>query len=315
MKKILCTILVFAISLAMLAACTTPSAVQSQAPASSPIAVPVVPEATGLAHVGIFVSDVERSKKFYKDTLGLELIEQCSFDDSGNNFTCAFMKKGSVCLELVQKKPAWGELKDGVTDHVAFAVNDVDAFRKVLEGKGIKFESEQQAFCKDMFPHGTKWVFIRGPDNEHIELNQMLSSSTTVPDVPQVTGLAHIGVFVADVERSEKYYKDILGFNCVEECSFDDSGNTYTCYFVEKGNVSVELVQKKPAWGELKDGVTDHIAYAVDDIEALRKVLEAKGIKFESDKQSFCADMFPNGTKWVFFRGPDNEHIEISQIL
>ncbi len=130
-------------------------------------------EVTGLAHIGIFVDDVEKSKKFYKDILGLECIEQCTFDAAGNTFTCAFVKKGSLCLELVQRKI--GENPgDGVTDHVAMLVDDIEAFRKELEEKGIEFETEDQMYCADMFPNGTKWVFFRGPDNEHIEISQIL---------------------------------------------------------------------------------------------------------------------------------------------
>ncbi len=131
-------------------------------------------EVLGLAHIGIYVADVERSKKFYKDILGLECIEQCTFDADGNTFTCAFVKKGSVCLELVQRRI--GEiLGDGMTDHVSYAVDDIDAIRKELEAKGVEFETEEQVYCKEMFaPRGTKWVFFRGPDNEHIELAQVL---------------------------------------------------------------------------------------------------------------------------------------------
>lgn len=130
-------------------------------------------EVTGLAHIGIFVDDVEKSKKFYKDILGLECIEQCTFDADGNTFTCAFIKKGSLCIELVQRKI--GENPgDGMVDHVAMMVDDVDEFRKELEAKGIVFETEEQMYCADMFPNGTKWVFFRGPDNEHIEISQIL---------------------------------------------------------------------------------------------------------------------------------------------
>jgi lactoylglutathione lyase len=130
-------------------------------------------EVTGLAHVGIFVDDVERSKKFYNEILGLETVWQCTFDADGNTFTCAFVRKGALTLELVQRKI--GENPgDGVTDHVAMLVDDIDGFRKILEAKGIEFETEEQMYCSDMFPNGTKWVFFRGPDNEHIEISQLL---------------------------------------------------------------------------------------------------------------------------------------------
>lgn len=130
-------------------------------------------EVTGLAHVGIFVDDVEKSMKFYDEILGLKLTWKCKFDADGNTFTCAFMQKGSLCLELVQRRI--GENPGtGMIDHVAMMVDDIEAFRKQLEDKGIKFETQDQMFCENMFPNGTKWVFFRGPDNEHIEISQVL---------------------------------------------------------------------------------------------------------------------------------------------
>lgn len=130
----------------------------------------------------------------------------------------------------------------------------------------------------------------------------------------EVIGLAHIGIFVDDVERSKKFYSEILGLEPIWQCTFDADGNTYTCSFVQKGNLTLELVQRRI--GENPgDGMTDHVAMLVDNIEEFRKSLEAKGVEFETKEQVYCSDMFPNGTKWVFFRGPDNEHIEITQIL
>lgn len=130
-------------------------------------------EITGLAHVGIFVDDVEKSMGFYEDILGLERAWKCTFNADGNTFTCAFMKKGSLCLELVQRRIGKNP-GNGMIDHVAMMVDDIEAFRKQLEQKGIEFETADQMFCKDMFPNGTKWVFFRGPDNEHIEISQVL---------------------------------------------------------------------------------------------------------------------------------------------
>ena len=130
-------------------------------------------EVLGLAHIGIFVDDVEVSKKFYKDVLGLECIWQTTFDADGNTFTCAFVKKGTVCLELVQRRIG-SNPGDGMTDHVAYAVDDLEGIIAKLKDMGIEFETEEVSHCETMFENGTKWIFFRGPDNEHIELAQVL---------------------------------------------------------------------------------------------------------------------------------------------
>lgn len=130
-------------------------------------------EVTGLAHAGIFVDDLERSKRFYEDVLGLETTWECEFDGGGNTFTVAFMKKGTLELELVKRRIG-DERADGVVDHVAMLVDDLDGMRAKLAEKGISFETEENEYCADMMPNGTKWIFFRGPDGEHLELTQIL---------------------------------------------------------------------------------------------------------------------------------------------
>jgi len=82
-------------------------------------------EVKGLAHVGIFVDNLGKSKAFYEDILGLENSWECEFSDEDNTYTVAFMKKNGLTLELVKRKTA-DKRQDGITDHVAMLVDDLD---------------------------------------------------------------------------------------------------------------------------------------------------------------------------------------------
>jgi lactoylglutathione lyase len=130
----------------------------------------------------------------------------------------------------------------------------------------------------------------------------------------KVVGLAHVGIFVKDAKRSQKFYEDILGFKTICECEFSDPANTYHCIIIQNGTCSIELVQKKYQ-NVPGDGVTDHVAMQVDNLEEIMKLLSGKGVVFESEEPAFYEKMLANGSKWIFFRGPDNEHIELTQIL
>ncbi len=125
----------------------------------------------GLAHVGLFIMDVEKSKKFYEDILDFETIWDCTLDDGTK---VAFVKNGDLTLELVQfvdPKPSKG---DGWVDHLAIAVEDIEGMKKKLEDRGIKFESEEIVFDKNMFAKGTKYLMFRGPDGEHLEIGEVI---------------------------------------------------------------------------------------------------------------------------------------------
>ena len=54
-------------------------------------------------------------------------------------------------------------------------------------------------------------------------------------------------------------------------------------------------------------GVIDHLAFRVKDLPSLIAGLEAKGVKFETahPRQAF------DGSKIIFFHGPDGERIEL----
>lgn len=131
----------------------------------------------------------------------------------------------------------------------------------------------------------------------------------------KMEGLAHIGVFISDLERSKKFYEDVLDFETIYECGIEEKdGTTTNIAFVKNGNLVLELVctanpQKR------QDGWIDHIALAVEDIESVQKMLENRGIEFEMDAPVLGMNVFPNGTKWLTFRGPDGEHLEVNEVF
>ena len=125
-----------------------------------------------------------------------------------------------------------------------------------------------------------------------------------------VNAYAHVGLYIKDVERSKKYYHDILGFECI--CEFTN-GTGDRLSFMKSGSLIIELIQHK-VWMDRHDGLFDHIAMQVDDIEAVSAALKAKGVEFE-DEVYFDVNVFDNGVKYQAFRGPDGEHLEIYQVM
>lgn len=128
----------------------------------------------GLAHVGIFVNNLEESKQFYADILGAEAVWNCQFGGKANNdFTVSIVQNNTAILELVERRES-DERKDGVIDHIAFKVDDLAGVMEQLAAKGIQFETEEPVYEASMLKNGSKWIFFRGPSGEHIELAQEL---------------------------------------------------------------------------------------------------------------------------------------------
>src|SRR5881396_2171390 len=99
----------------------------------------------GLQHYTIEPSDLERTKDFYCDVLGLENGDRPPLDFpgywlySGGTATVHLMgtrkpREGIVVRGTEKKYQDTGRL-----DHIAFAATDVDGVRKRLQSKGVKF--------------------------------------------------------------------------------------------------------------------------------------------------------------------------------
>lgn len=125
-----------------------------------------------------------------------------------------------------------------------------------------------------------------------------------------VKTFAHVGLYIKDIERSKKFYTEILDFECV--CEFvNDAGDKLA--FMKSGDAVIELIQHK-VWMDRHDGLFDHIAMQVDDIAATSEKLKARDISFEDDIY-YDVNVFDKGVKYQAFRGPDGEHLEIYEIL
>jgi lactoylglutathione lyase len=124
----------------------------------------------------------------------------------------------------------------------------------------------------------------------------------------KMTGLAHIGVIVKDIDASIKFYSDALGF----ELTARQSMETAQLAFLNAGSCRIELVQTA-AYAPRSAGVVDHIAIEVEDIETLVCKLIEKGIVFLSDINT--TNELLGGIKNVFFTGPDGERLEFFEYI
>lgn len=126
-------------------------------------------EIKGIAHVGLYIKDIERSKKFYTEILGFQNI--CEFVSLDNN-KIAFMKSGNLIIELIQHE-VWMDRKDGLFDHIAMEVGNIEEISEKLKELGIAFEADIY-YDNLVFDRGVKYQAFRGPDGEHLEIYQTL---------------------------------------------------------------------------------------------------------------------------------------------
>jgi len=120
-----------------------------------------------LLHTRLRVDDLERTVKFYTDVLGLKLEAR---RESPRGAKLAFLRTpNSEELLEITYFPDSGPVKvQPDLMHLAFEVDDLTAFGKYLESKGIKFSDGPTVSQAT----GSVFAFIDAPEGYEIELIQ-----------------------------------------------------------------------------------------------------------------------------------------------
>lgn len=125
----------------------------------------------GFEHIGIAVSDMDRSIGFYRDLLGLKLVLRKHEPETGTDM--AFLDAGGGQLEIVTPAPGLVPASDlpptqAGLRHVTFAVDDVDETFGELVAAGVTpIEPPRDAKTRELL---SRVAFVRDPDGIVIEL-------------------------------------------------------------------------------------------------------------------------------------------------
>ncbi len=138
-----------------------------------------------------------------------------------------------------------------------------------------------------------------------------------------VTGIHHVGISVADIERSITFYRDIFGMEQACEV-FPFGGEQYARIMdlqspegrmcvMARGSLMLELFEftgpepakQDPDYPVANRGIT-HFGVWVEDIEATQQRMAGAGVRFHSEVQRF-----PGGMKATYGRDPDGNVFEL----
>ncbi|WP_419955577.1 VOC family protein [Neobacillus niacini] len=123
-----------------------------------------------------------------------------------------------------------------------------------------------------------------------------------------VKKLEHVGVMVSDMEVSIDFYQNVLGLDLLDRFAANETTGLAFLGNCESGQVIVELINGKD--NRFPDeGKVHHIAFTVDHIEEEMERLRKLKVPFANEEISTLA----NGSKYIFFKGPDGETLELFQ--
>jgi glyoxylase I family protein len=125
-------------------------------------------EARNLAHVLVPTDDVEASRKFYGDILGLDAITPPA---TGYSFDLAWFERDGSEIHIVRRDMAVEgfseDFNPSLQPHVAFEVADIEAAREQLDANGYQYHEANGAGVLSRLQ-----IFVRDPSGFVVELFQ-----------------------------------------------------------------------------------------------------------------------------------------------
>jgi lactoylglutathione lyase len=129
-----------------------------------------------LTHTRLLVSDFPKCFEFYRDVIGLPVIQEVEGDiyaefNAGDTILALYHREMMAAVIGTSEKPANAERQDHVV--LTFEVADVDATYADLKARGVHFVTEpadQEAWV-------LRVAHFRDPDGNLIEINAPLKQA------------------------------------------------------------------------------------------------------------------------------------------
>jgi catechol 2,3-dioxygenase-like lactoylglutathione lyase family enzyme len=252
------------------------------------------------------VADVDRSLKFYRDVLGLELDAAASAPAGSSSAATLRIPGTDLRLVLVQfpgveRNPVSPRIQDPGVVKTAFRVRDMDAAFALVEKHLSGVLTLGGGPIRPEGPAGAnRSVITKDPDGLVVEfarqdvppLPENLSQTSTI-----IGGWASL--IVEDLAKSIEFYRDLLGFTFSSNgrplsplvlslqglpgaagtisAASKPPGSAYNWFVYEFKGVDRTVLPTRP-----QDPGTAWVSFLADDVPALLQKLKASGARVET---------------------------------
>jgi catechol 2,3-dioxygenase-like lactoylglutathione lyase family enzyme len=259
------------------------------------------PRITGIDHVTIYISGVEKSRRFYSDVLGLAVCPQYSGSE-----TCFLVRPSEQRISL---KRAPTEIRSDAHKswlaEIAFATDSVFDVQKYLLDHGYQPGSIQ----KDS--DGAQSLRVRDPEGNTVAFVQRAPSRIGyAPGSRQISSrLIHAGFVVKDLAAENRFYVDVLGFRLYWQGGFKNNGIDWYELQVPDGPDWIEYMLNIPANADHKElGIQNHFSLGVKDVHAAAAELRSRGYETFDGPEVGC-----DGKDSLDAYDPDGTRVEIME--
>jgi catechol 2,3-dioxygenase-like lactoylglutathione lyase family enzyme len=174
---------------------------------------PARPKVLGVAHMAVYVKDLDKTRKFYESFMGFAEAFTLPKKD-GTGVRIVFVKVNEHQYFEIFNEADRGE---GQLNHISFYTDNADRMYAYLKSRGVEVVSDKGSVGKGQT--GNKNFNVKDPDGHIVEIVEYQPDSWTakaagkfLPDTRISTQIMHLGVLVGDLDKSNKFYGETLGF-------------------------------------------------------------------------------------------------------
>lgn len=223
------------------------------------------PPITGVAHMALYVKDVQASRNFYTGLLGYQ--ECFDLKNPGGSLSLTFVKVND--RQYIELFPERAAATDRLA-HISIETTDAGQMRRYLESKGVPVPP---SVPKGRI--GNSNFNVKDPDGHTVEIVQyeptgwsMREKGRCLPGGRVSPRMLHIGILVGSLSRSLDFYHRILGFEETWRGGRDPKVLSWVNLRVPEGSDYIELMLYKELPAATNRGSQHHIALEVPDMDA-----------------------------------------------
>jgi catechol 2,3-dioxygenase-like lactoylglutathione lyase family enzyme len=228
------------------------------------------PHITGIDHVRLSVTDLDKSREFYSKLFGVRSKGGMCPDTSPTCFTVGWGRTQKIELE----KANTSEIKNLLAD-VSLTTDDIERMHGYLAAQGVAVSQ----IVKDK---DASHFELRDPEGIPISFTQRLAIAIDdpPPGAPWYVRIVHAGFVVRNRAAEEHFYQDILGFRPYWHGGMKDDQTDWVSLQVPDGTDWIEfMVNVSPTANHHTLGVMNHIALGTKDIHMTDEQLIKNGWK------------------------------------
>src|ERR1035441_2964847 len=271
------------------------------------------PKVLGVAHMAVFVRDLDKARRFYEDFLGFG--EPFTLPNkTATGVRIAFVKVNDRQYFEIFNEADRGEEQ---LNHISFYTGNADQMYSYLKSKGVAVMSDKGSVSKGQT--GNKNFNIQDPDGHIVEMVEYRPDSWTareagkfIPSTRISDHIMHVGVLVRDLNQSMKFYGGILGFREFWRGSSSPRELSWVNMRVPDGEDYLEFM----LYGQLPApddrGGKSHASLTIPDADRALAELKQRAAKTGYDR-AITIQTGVNRKRQINLYDPDGTRIELME--